>query len=33
MLSSGSFGHIWMARSVHNQDLFILKRIRIVVLL
>ena len=32
MLSSGSFGHIWMARNVHDHSLFILKRIRIVLL-
>ena len=30
MLNSGSFGHIWMARGIRDQSLFILKRIRIV---
>ena len=30
MLNSGSFGHIWMARGLRDQSLFILKRIRIV---
>lgn len=31
MLNSGSFGHIWMARMLHSSELFILKRIRIVI--
>ena len=31
MLSSGSFGHIWMARNVADHSLSVLKRIRIVV--
>lgn len=30
MLSSGSFGHVWMARSVADHSLSVLKRIRIV---
>ena len=32
MLSSGSFGHVWMARSVADHSLSVLKRIRIVTL-
>lgn len=30
MLSSGSFGHVWMARNVADHSLSVLKRIRIV---
>ena len=30
MLSSGSFGHVWTARMLSSQHLYILKRIRIV---
>lgn len=33
MLSSGSFSHIWMARMLRSQQLYILKRIRIVILI
>lgn len=32
MLSSGSFGHVWMARNLADHSLSVLKRIRIVIL-